>query len=238
MYTHWDKIYAELAEAKRNAGNTDRFGTVHEVQGDKFRAVIGVKPNGQPLLSPWVHTSDQRGGNRERHQYVKGQNVRLSGVNGSFRNASVSHWAESQSFPAPQHADQVQGHTTQNKDVHTSASQDGYHDVFIADSDNPPQHQDQTGELQQQGSGGGQQQQQQQQQQNQQVEAKAKSRVNKDGPAVTHRVGKNVHVIAHQDGAVINYGESMENTIWVNKENCYSSKPIQIKKCPIKPDNG
>ena len=111
MHDQWEEIWYQLAEMRRQAGNTDRVGTVKETKGDKIRVSYGLKNDGKELLSPWLHTTDQRGGNRERHSYEKGQNVRVSSTAGTFRNGSVGHYAASKSFPAPPQADQINGHS-------------------------------------------------------------------------------------------------------------------------------
>src|ERR1035437_5332813 len=106
MLDPYNKVLFALAEHARVSANSDRVGYVHEIQKDKMRICMGIRPDGSPWLSPWLHTTDHRGGTRERDVYKAGQNVRMSSPGGDHRQATVSPWAESDSFPAPAHADQ------------------------------------------------------------------------------------------------------------------------------------
>ncbi len=259
MLNHWDRMFFRLAELQRQSGADERHGYVKEVKGDKIRVVMGIKRDGKELLSPWLDTHDHRGGNRERHQYEKGQNVRISALGGSYRNATVSASGVSKSFPAPDHANDVNGHSGQagktafafNKSGGQQGGSQGgsggggggggsgsdgdYVDHMIFEQANQnPQHQDQTGELG--SSSGGQQSQQGGQQQQQKPTAAMKSRIH-EKTGITHRYGKNVRLFASEKEAIIAYGESMENTVFCNETGCFSTKPIQIKKPQAKPDN-
>jgi len=102
----YDRMLFNVAETARQHANSDRLGTVHEIQKDKMRVVLGIDPNGQPFLGPWTDHSSMRGGTREREYYKVGQNVRMSSSGGDFQQSTVSPHAPSNSFPAPDHADQ------------------------------------------------------------------------------------------------------------------------------------
>jgi hypothetical protein len=119
------KLLMQVAKASNHNGMSERDGYVHEVKGDKMRAVIGIKPDGSPMLSPWTSTSDHRGGSRERNQYVKGQNVRLSAPGGDYRQATLSPGAHGKSFPAPAHADQINGDSYQSGKIRKSTNRVG-----------------------------------------------------------------------------------------------------------------
>jgi hypothetical protein len=74
------------------------------------------------------------------------------------------------------------------------------------------------------------------QQQQKQAKAAMKSRVSEKG-YITHRVGEDVRSATHKEGALIMHGKEGQNTIFVDKSGCWSTKPIQIKKCSIPLDN-
>jgi hypothetical protein len=94
-------IIFQVAEHRRMTAHSDRVGTVHEIQGSKMRVNIGNKGDGTPWLSPWLHTSNHRGGSKDHQQYAVGQTVKLSGAGGDYRQASVAPHAKSDAFPAP-----------------------------------------------------------------------------------------------------------------------------------------
>src|SRR6185295_6667719 len=109
MIDYFERLFHGLADLKARAGNSERAGVVHEVQANKneqkMRVVIGKGWNGQPMLSPWLNTSDHRGSAREERKYHKGQNVMLSLAAGDIRQATVSPYAENDKHKRPDHAD-------------------------------------------------------------------------------------------------------------------------------------
>lgn len=225
----YSKVLFELAEVKRQSSVSDRDGYVHEVKEDKVRVVLGVRDDGTPWLSPWLHTTNMRGGARERRMFVKGQNVRLSAPGGDMRQATVTHGAEGKSFPAPAHAKGVEGETYQLDKLRMTKVKDAY-DVWIADSsDNPPAHKEQTGKPVEAGASA----QQSQQQQSQPGNPAMKVRLSESG-GFTGRVGKDVRVAAHKDGAKMRHGT---NAIFVDKDGCWSTVPLQQKDDPIPNDD-
>jgi hypothetical protein len=246
----------ELAETKRQASMDTRHGYVHEVKQSggerKVRVVLGINPDGQPFLSPWVHSEEQRGGTQEQHLVEKGQNVIVTSHGGDFRNATFSHSSESKSFPQPSQAPNVNGYSMEHGKLRTShhkpqsngggggggggSGGDHYHTVEIMDqAPNNPQHQDQSGQPEQSGGGGGQQDQQGGQQQ--QAKAAMTHRISESG-YLTGRVGNDDNAsryAAHAKGAKI---RCKTNTIFVNDQGCYATKPIQLMpKDPIPNDN-
>jgi hypothetical protein len=108
IFSAHERLLFTLAETQRKVGVGDRMGTVHEVKQDggeqKIRCVIGVDPDGKELIGPWINTTDHRGATREQQQFQKGQNVRISGADGDYRQATVTPWSEGDSFPQPDHA--------------------------------------------------------------------------------------------------------------------------------------
>src|SRR5262245_45669319 len=102
----------EAAERRRRESMADRHGVVAEVWKDKVRIEIGKDRDGKPVLSPWLHTTNMRGGARERRRFEPGQTVRLSCPGGDMRQATVTHWAENDEYSAPSHADDA-GHESE-----------------------------------------------------------------------------------------------------------------------------
>jgi hypothetical protein len=98
----------DIAELKRQNGSSEREGIVHKVwhkDGEqKVQIQIGWKPDGSPLLSPWLHTEDHRGPHREETKYRKGQSVKVSTVGGDYRAAKVTPGGENQGHQRPRHA--------------------------------------------------------------------------------------------------------------------------------------
>lgn len=258
MHYQMNRMMWQMAEHRRITGMGERRGYVHEVKEKdgqrKVRVVMGIKKNGQPWLSPWVHSEEHRGGSRHQALMEKGQNVVVTTHGGDFRNSTLTSSEEGSSFPQPGHASSVNGDTRQiGKVRHSdnkpssnggggggggSGSSDHFSESWIAEQDdNPPQHQEQSGQQQGKG-GGGDQGGQQQGGQQQQAKAAMKSRVHEQN-GITHRVGDNMRLFVSkkEKEVMISYGSSLENTVFCNETGCFSSKPIQIKKPQSKADN-
>jgi hypothetical protein len=244
IFDQFQRMLHQLAETQRKAGVSTRMGTVKEVKQDggeqKIRCVIGVDPDGKELVGPWMSTVDKRGATREQHQYKKGQNVRISGADGDFRQATASGWSEGDSFPQPDSApEHGYGDSYQAGKLHTgqwlpedddqqqggggagpqSAGGGGQgggqggedknhrHEVWIAKEDNkPPKHSGVSGIKQQTSGQPAQQQQQQKKEQKKLEEAVMVSTDEKNG--FTGRVGKDVRVAAHPEGAKTRAGDT------------------------------
>jgi hypothetical protein len=235
------KLIFQVMEHRRMTSNSDRMGHVKEVQGDKMRVVMGIKHDGSEWMSPWLHTTDHRGGTTERDVYKQGQNVRLSATGADFRQATVSPYAESKPFPAPAHADDAgpQAKTFQNGKLRTTANGDGHsHTVWVAQDDSQnPQHQDQTGQAET-GSGSDSSSSGGQQQQKQDSKPAMVLRVSEKG-FLTGRVGegdKAYRFSATDKGVKIAYGKG-KNSVFVTEEGCFTTKPFKIKKDSIKDDD-
>lgn len=253
---HMRQLYYQVAKLQNQQGMSTRHGYVHEVKDDggerKVRVVLGIKKDGQPWLSPWLHSEEQRGGTQEQHLVEKGQNVIVSNHGGDFRNATFSHSAENKSFPQPSHAPKVNGYSSEHGKLRTShnkpkqdsggggggggGSDKHYHSVEIMDkAPQNPQHQEQSGQPEQ--AGGGQQDQQQQGGQKSEAKSVVSSSIH-ESDGCTGRVGSGdeaARYASHEKGAKIRIGN---NFIFVTKQGCYSSKPIQLMpKDPIPNNN-
>jgi len=246
IFNAHERLLHTLAETQRRMATADRMGTVHEVKQEggeqKIRVEMGLDPNGKPLIGPWMNTTDKRGATREQHQYKKGQNVRISGQDGDYRQATVTAWAEGKSFPqpdsAPEHGygdsyqagklhtgkwlpedDQQQGGGAGPQGGGQSGGQSGQggqqgeknhrHEVWIAKDDNKPPAHSGKSRIMQGGDGGGQQGQQQGQQGQQQKKLEEAVMVSTDEKnGFTGRVGKDVRVAAHPEGAKTRAGKT------------------------------
>jgi hypothetical protein len=282
------RMLHDLAEVKRKTATSDRMGTVTDVKQEggeqKIRVEMGLDPDGKPIKGPWMSTVDKRGATREQHQYKKGQNVRISGADGDYRQATVSAWAEGDSFPQPDNAkDHGYGDSYQAGKLHTgqwlpeekddekkSDSQAGgaggggqsggqeeeknhRHEVWIAKEDNkPPKHAGESKvESSEYGGSSAKQPQQQQQQKEKKLEAAVMHSVDEKN-GFTARVGEDIRVAAHpqgakmvagktyysakkDDNAIMNtekdfYNKAKQNMYYkVEDGNPYINKPWQIK---------
>lgn len=227
MANELQEVYRQIADLKHRSKGTSYQGTVAEVKGDKIRVDWGAGPKN---LSPWLSTSDHRGGSRERKFYKKGQNVTIGTVNGRMdESATISADSPNKNMKAPDHADGSgeESETYQLGELHKTNNKDTY-DYFLA-----PEQQ-QGGQQQGGGGGGG--------QQGQQGgggggKAEMKQRMNKSG-GLTGRVGDGdsaARYAAHKEGVKLRFGDDF---LYINKEGIFSSKPIQVSpKDPIPNDN-
>lgn len=132
------KMLFQMAELRRQAAHSDRVGSVHEIQGNKMRVKLGKKKDGTDWLSPWIHTTDHRGGERQKEVYAVGQNVRVAATGADFRQATVSPYAPSQKHPQPDHAGSAgdDAHTWQNGDSKVTKN-GGSHNIMQGDGSDP-----------------------------------------------------------------------------------------------------
>ncbi|WP_065755201.1 phage baseplate assembly protein V [Bradyrhizobium paxllaeri] len=139
------KLIFEVADLKRRLGQMVRVGSVEEVKSgsgeQKLRMKLGKDGQGEDILSPWLHSSDHRGGAREEARYKKGQNVMLIAPNGDWRQAQIFPYAENDKHKRPDHAtDSSESYQYEHlRESRTKTS----HELWLADD-----------ESQQQGSGG------------------------------------------------------------------------------------
>jgi len=236
------KIMMQQSWDRRINGMSNRQGWVHEVGDgknapkDMVRVCMGIRGDGSPWLSPWIHTTNMRGGARERRMFKVGQNVRLSSQGGDMMQSTVSHWAENKSFPAPDQADSVNGESYQMGSLRVSKSDSSSYNIWMADSNNPTQpHQGQTGQPETGqasdaadtggggGGGGG--------------DATMAFRVSNDG-GITGRIGKGDSAMrfqSHKDGVKIKAKGG--NVLFVTKDGVFTSKPLKISKDTIPDDD-
>jgi hypothetical protein len=128
MRSYWDRILFEIAESRRLHGLKTK-GYVHEVMQEKgeqkVRVVHGIKPDGSPLIGPWMpmdhHSSP--GGSRELQNVTKGMPVEMSTQGGDYRQAHVAPGQQSSSAKYPDHADDVNGDTFQGGKLRMSRHQ-------------------------------------------------------------------------------------------------------------------
>jgi hypothetical protein len=202
----------EQRERFRRESFADRVGRVHEVKGDKVRVVLGGTPE-KPMLSPWLHTTLMRGGARERRFFRKGQTVRLSCPGGDLRQATVTHYAESDHYPAPDHADDAgeESETYQQGRTRQTVTDDT-HETWLAEEES--QQPNVQGQGVRKGLQGEQQQQGQQQQKKGPGSPASIRRQNKDG-GITDRVGTEVRAAVHSKGSKL---KSKKNWFITDKE--------------------
>jgi hypothetical protein len=125
------KLLFQVAEHRRQTAHSDRVGNVTEVQGNKMKVQIGLKKDGTPWLTPWIHTTDHRGGERQKEVYAVGQNVRVSATGADYRQSTISPYAPNQQHPQPDQAGAAGdgSHTWQNGDT-TLTKNDGSHNIM------------------------------------------------------------------------------------------------------------
>lgn len=230
MSTELNRIFKKIAALENRMAATSHQGRVHEVKGDKIRVELFDKgANGEPFLSPWIDTSDHRGGSRERKFYKKGQNVTVSTVNGQINEAStVNADAPNKTFKAPDHADDhKEGETYQLGELHKTNVKDLYEN-FLAEED----QQDQSQQQGQAGDGG-----QQQQGQSKKKPPSHMQRMHKE-KGFTTRIGNDdeaPRAAVHKDGVKLRFKNDF---FYINKDGIFASKEIQIApRDPIPNDN-
>jgi hypothetical protein len=214
MANELGRLIQDVAEMQRRTAGGVHQGSVDEVKGDKLRVAWGKDPDGKPVLSPWLDTSNHRGGARERRFYKKGQNVTIDTVNGEMNeSATVSADAPNEKLKAPDHAEDEgeETETYQLGELHSTKKGDTY-EVFLREE----REEDGQGRLR---------------------AAKPPSmkfRINKSG-GVSGVVGE-ARFAAHEKGAKLRIGEQW---IVVTKDGIlFSSPPIVGGEDPIPNDDG
>ena len=228
MTEDYQRVLAQLSALRRQMADTFQVGTVHEVKGDKLRMVIGKDKKGKEVLSPWLNTSNHRGGATKSRFYKKGQTLQMIAPNGDMAMASIAPYAPNKNFQRPEQADSSgqDEESYQLENYRQKQTKDGT-DMWLQDEEKKKEEQ----QGQQGGQGGG-----QQQQKKGHVggaKAKLKSRMNKDG-GITHRVGTDNRVAAHKDGAKI---RTKANWVVVTSKQIILSKPPIIQRDPIPNDD-
>ena len=214
MANELSRLIQDVAEMQRRTAGGVHQGTVEEVKGDKIRVAWGKDPDGKPVLSPWLDTSNHRGGARERRFYKKGQNVTIDTVNGEMdESATVSADAPNEKFKAPDHADEAgeEAETYQLGELHTTKKGDTY-EMFLREE----RKKDGEGRLRAA------------------KPASMKFRLNKSG-GVTGQVG-DARFAAHEKGAKLRMGDQW---VAITREGIFFSSPPTLgKEDPIPNDDG
>jgi hypothetical protein len=209
--------------------NMFQVGTVKEVKGDKLRMVIGKDKEGKEVLSPWLNTSNHRGGATEAKFYKKGQTLQLICPGGDVRQGSISPYAPNKNFKRPEHADSSgqDEESYQLEDYRAKQTKEG-HDMWLQEDDSKKE---QSSSSQGGGSSGGGQ--QKKKGHTGGDKAKLKTRLHKDG-GITHRIGKEVRVAAHKEGSKLRAGSDW---VVVQKGKIIFSQPPIIGRDPIPNDD-
>jgi len=226
MTEDYQRVIAQLSALRRQMADTFQVGTVHEVKGDKLRMVIGKDKKGKEVLSPWLNTSNHRGGATEARFYKKGQTLQLICPNGDMAMGSIAPYAPNKNFQRPEQANENSDgeESYQLENYRQKQSKDG-NDMWLQDEEKK-----QEGQQGQQGGG----QQQQKKGHSGGAKAKLKSRMNKDG-GITHRVGTDSRVAAHKDGAKLR--TKADWVVVTTKGQIIMSKPPIIQRDPIPNDD-
>ena|SRR5215216_633020 len=227
------KLIFEVSDLKRRLGQMVRVGSVKEVKSgsgeQKLRMNLGKDGQGEDILSPWLHTSDHRGGAREEARYKEGQNVMLISPNGDWRQAQIFPYAENKKNKRPDHASD-DSETYQFEQLRMTKKKDHY-EVWLAEEDK--QGEGGEGESEGGGGSGGGEGESESGGEQKQAKPKMKLRVHKDG-GITGRIGDKARFQAHEKGVKIKMGG---NTIFVDDAGCWTTKPIEVKADPIPDDN-
>jgi hypothetical protein len=228
MADDYQRVLQQLADVRRQIANTHQTGTVHEVKGTKLRVVIGKDKDGKDVLSPWLNTNNMRGGSREQKFYKKGQTLSLVCPNGDIGQGMIAPYAPSENFKTPEHADSSgqDEESYQQDDYRGKTTKEG-HDHWLQ----PDEDQKKQGQQGGKGGGGG-----GSQKKKGHVggdKAVMKARMNKDG-GHTLRVGKDVRVASHKEGAKI---RASSDWVVVKKGKIIFSRPPILGKDPIPNDN-
>lgn len=232
MPDFYEKLVSQIAELRRQMANQTQVGTVHEVKGTKLRMLMGKDKSGKEVLSPWLNTTNMRGGAREQRFYKKGQTLSMFCPGGDVAQAMISPFAPNEKFKTPEHADGSgqDEESYQQEDYRAKQTKSGHDHWLQPDEDEKKQ-----GQQQQSGGQGGGQGQKKQQKKGHVGGDKAvmKARMNKDG-GHTLRVGKDSRVASHKDGSKIRMGSDW---VVVTKGKIIFSRPPILGKDPIKNDD-
>jgi hypothetical protein len=225
MAEDYQRLVREISNLKRTITNLHQVGTVHEVKGDKLRMKLPSR-DGKEVLSPWLNTSNHRGGATEARFYKKGQTLSLICPGGDVGQGMIAPYAPNKEFKRPEQADSSgqDEESYQLEDYRAKQTKEG-HDQWLQDAEKE-QDQKQGGQ-----EGGGQQ--QKKKGHTGGDKAKLKTRLHKDG-GITHRVGKDSRVAAHKDGAKL---RMRDDWVVVKKGKIIFSKPPILGKDPIPNDD-
>ena len=239
MADNYQRLLQQIAELRRMVANQHQTGVVTEVKKDKVRMSIGKDADGKDVLSPWLNTSNMRGGAREAAFYKKGQTLTMVCPGGDIRQGMIAPYAPNENFPRPEHAsDSGQDEESYQQDDYRSKTTKKGHDHWLQPDDKKKEGQSSgssggggSGGGGSGGGGGG-----QQQEKKGHVggdKAVMKTRMNEEG-GITHRVGKDVRLAAHKQGAKI---RASSDWVVVSKGKIVLSRPPVLGRDPIKQDD-
>ena len=225
----------------------NRPGMIHEVKEGPngeigIRAVVGGY-KGKPYVTQWLYPSNQHGGDTERHNYRKGQNVLVSWNNG---RPQVHPYAPNKKNPVPKHAKDAGLKTKTHQLGKTRTTRkDGAADWWIAKQGEQEEESSSNGlgEMGWGGSGSGasgssQQAAGQGGQQQQSDDPAVHNYIDESGGTGGRVVDKKVRYAAHEKGAKIRADDkawaiaSLDDKIIYchGEEDCIVSKPWTVKK--------
>jgi hypothetical protein len=224
MSDDYEKVLGQIADLRRQMADTFQVGTVKEVKGNKMRMVMGKDADGQEILSPWLNTNNHRGGATEARFYKEGQTLSIICPNGDVAQGMISPYAPNKKFPRPEHANE----SSQDEE---SYQLDDYRGKQTKEGDDRWLQEDDKKDQGGGGQGGG-----QKQDSKGHVggdKATIKARMNKDG-GHTLRVGKDVRVASHKEGAKLRAGSDF---VVVKKGKIIFSQPPELGGDPIPNDD-
>ncbi len=229
MADDYQRVLGQLADLRRQMSQQTQKGTVHEVKGTKLRMVLGKDKDGKEVLSPWLNTSNMRGGAREQRFYKKGQNLSIFAPGGDIAQGILMPYAPNEKHKTPEHADGSgqDEESYQLDDMRSKQTKEGF-DHWLQ-----PEEEEKEGGGQQSGGGGGGGGKQQKKGHVGGDKAEMKVRMNKE-TGHTLRVGKDSRVASHKDGAKIRMGSDW---VVVTKGKIIFSQPPILGKDPIKNDD-
>lgn len=223
-----EDLVKELSELRGVVSRIVRVGSVHEVKSGGKERKMRVKfaegeGGGEPELSPWVHSSSDRGEHAEEEVYKKGQNVVCICPNGDVRQAHIMPGAENNKRGRPDHATD-DSHTYQNKKLRTKKVGTAY-DIWIDENDGSEGESAQGGGGQSQGGGQG--------QQGQKAKPKMKVRLDDKG-GITARYGKDLRFSVNDKGVKM---RAKDRFAVVTKEKLIISHPWEEGQDPMDNDD-
>jgi len=231
MADDYQRLLGQIADLRKQMSDQFKVGTVHEVKGTKLRMKLGQDKDGKDILSPWLNTTNMRGGAREQRFYKKGQNLSIFSPGGDLAQGMLAPFAPNKDFKTPEHADgSGQDEESYQQDDYRGKQTKEGHDHWLQ-PDEDEKKQQQQGSQQSGGGGGG-----KKQQKKGHVggdKAIMKARMNKDG-GHTLRVGKDSRIASHKDGAKIRMGSDW---VVVKKGKIIFSQPPILGKDPIPNDD-
>lgn len=226
----YTRLLHEVGRLRQREGMNTRVGWIDDIATGsggamKVRAVVGYRPDGTPVKGPWLYFKGQKGTDRERRAPVKGQNVQLVAPNGDYQQAWLQTGPEAAHAPPPDHAEThgTGAYTFQNGDTYKTAKA-GLQEHWVSEgSSSVPQHNPSTGDSE---------------------DTSTIGQSSPGTPLLKHVIDKDAKAIAncykdiadtYVDDQLSRMFYTQEKVIWVDKEGCWSTKPIRVKPHPKGP---